>query len=206
MSNRSSNKGSAIYFTYDDLPLKVYYRIIELKDYSLLCRSGKPNDLDRRWEEIVKKVEKFNNSLWYHNHLDDLKELKWIMSEYIIVKSSLYKLLYKFDKELVQELIEKGYYISTASDEEYAQTLFDRLQNIENLITKLKMKKNEMALEQEVEEEKKTKPSFDLAMAQLSMTLGFVLPEDITLARFNEYNRMLQEKNSKKILKEEDNG
>lgn len=204
MSNRSSKKDSKNYFTYGDIPLRLYYQILESKDFSLLCRKGKPSRLEERWEEIVKAVEKFNNSLWYFNHLDDLRDLRYIMSKYLIIKASLNLLLYKPNKTVVKELAEEhDVKIDMTNSATYALSLFNALQNVENFITKLNMKKNEMNLGEE-DGEKKSKVTFDSVMANLSMNLGFVIPEDITLARFNEYNKSLQEKNRPKM--KEDNG
>lgn len=191
------------YYEYFNVPLKVYCNIVSTKNVALLLISGELNieQAHRQWEKIVKQVEEEKHSLYYYNHLEDLQFIRDHMAEYIIIKASLSKLLYKVDLNLIKELAEQDYLIDIKhGNEAYARSVYDNLQRINNNITKIEMKQNEMALGNA---DKTEAPTFDSTMAQLTMALGFCVPEDITLARANQYTALLSKKNK---TKEQQNG
>lgn len=150
----------------------------------------------RAWDNIIKLVDKASHSLWYANHVDDLTFISDKMAEYVIVKASLLKLLHEVDLNVIYDLAERGYAIDIKhGNDKYAESIYNNLSAIKNNITQITMKQNEMALEQKDGES--VPRGFDSMMAELTMAVGFSLPEDITLARATEYTRLLQRKNAK---------
>src|SRR5690348_11093015 len=169
MSNQKFKQSSEnLYYSYDNIPFRIYCSIVETKDTTLLCKSGKPNKqlATKQWEKIVKAVEKDNNSFWYDSQLEDATYLKDSITEYVLVKAMLNRLLHKYSKPLVNELRELGYVISTQNSTKYAETLYQNLRAVNNLITKITIKNNELIL-QNKQAEKSGNTSFDISMVKL---------------------------------------
>ena len=207
MSSLLSKKKSAKLFSYGNIPLRLYFDIIASGDWRLLLISGEATDkqLQRAWETIVRMNEKQCGTLWYYRHLDDLTVIKETLVEYISVTAMLNKLLYKIDWNYIKELKHLGYQLDTSSNGSFKKSLEDCLQSVKGLVTQFQIQKRKMELENK--NSKDSTPSFDSTMARLSMSLGFTLPDDITLVRFNEYNKLLRQRAVKaKPLNDDDNG
>lgn len=180
-------------YDYDTLPLRLYFRIVETKNFALIARGCVGVDVPRLWEDIVRRSERDTNSIVYLKRVEDLKALRDIIAEYIIVKASLIRLLYKPNRNIIADLHERGYSINLATSEDYAISVSNNLQTVNNLITQLEMKSHELA----VDEVDLGTANFDSAMAGVSVALGFAVPDNITLRRFNEYQKLIRRKNAK---------
>lgn len=179
-------------YAYDDLPLKVYCEIVSTKNLTLLGIGG-PVVVDarvsKRWEDIVKESERVTNSTAYLSYMFDIQSIKTLVAEYVLAKSILLRLQYRGDMKLVRELHEMGYELDLTDTKSFAKSLYVQLGVVGNLATQLKIKQNEIELGQ------KPEPiSFDSMVANLSASLGFVVPDSITLARYNEYLKLLRKK------------
>lgn len=197
MSSPLSLKRSAKLSSYEDLSLKVYFEIIKTGNCRLLLLEGDATDKQCRkaWEDIVRRNEKSQGTLWYFQHYEDLDFLKQVVGEYVLVSAMLNKLLYVIDWKAIHELQRMGYNLDTTSNKAFERTLRERLQNVKNLITQFKMKRADM--ERDNKANKDEAPTFETTMARLSVAIGFPVPENITLIRFNEFNKILRERNAK---------
>jgi hypothetical protein len=93
----------------------------------------------------------------------------------------------------LEYLRNKGYVIDTTTKESYIASLKGALRKRENLMTRINMKKKEIeriALQQKGG--KGEDRSVEQLLAALSFQIGFPIAEDVTLARFNEYSRIVR--------------
>ena len=164
----------------------MYVEIVNTGKYSLL------NGLDyaEAWEEIVKKNGEATGNKSYGQFLDlSIKRLKYL-NEYVIVRALLVKLTIREDAGDINELNKRGYKIDVA---DYKQTVENAFRKCNNLSTKIG---TTVATLNKLTGDSKANISFDTLLAELSSSLGFVVNEDITLARYNEYNKVILKKKS----------
>lgn len=172
------------YYSYEDIPLKIYLNIIETNDLNLLIKKGKLDiNAGLAWELITKENEAANGGNSYSIMFEHYKSLAELVAEYNEIRITLWALLYKVDHEKVDRMRELGFKIDCTTTETYKITLYNCIRNSKNYSTKIKMKRNEIDAEMPKSEQQKV--SFNEVMASLTRHIGFNLPDDITLARFN---------------------
>jgi hypothetical protein len=178
------------FWRYDDITLKLYFTIADSGDIMLLQKAGMPNKAKclEEWEEIIKLNAEVNNSRDYTNHLDNYKTFARLNRDYLYVKTMLLRMSISYSEDLRKELFLMGYAIDK---ENFEQSMHAADRKAENLTTKIKMKSNEL---NKVATKQVKKHSSDKALSQLSVSLGLVLPNDITLSLFNEYRQRAKEK------------
>lgn len=199
-SEKKQQDISGDYYNYDNITLKLYLEIIESKDETLLFYGkGKPDEqvCSDEWERIIQKNQRTNGKMEFDNYFNLSQSHGYLMTEYLYIKACLSKLCVVVDRELVAELDEKGYKISLENSEKYAESLQNNLRKCENLITKLNSKKKEMDRIAESRGESE-RAGFQEIMGNLEIGLGFTVPDTLTLARFNEYQKRLREKFKKR--------
>jgi len=181
------------YWAYETISLKLYLEIAGSGNIGRLHKKGKPDaECEKIWEDIVKQNQKANGSYEFDIYFFSTQDYALLLNDYIFIKAALMKLSLEVDRDLVKVLAGKGYRISLENSEEYAKTLLACLRRSENLITKTVMKHNELAEFSKARSGAKT--SFEEVMANLSFGLGFTVPDSITLARYNEYRKILKAK------------
>lgn len=172
-----------------------------------IAKTGEVNLLNdglgfEAWEEIVRRNCIANEIHEYKNYLDALKSHALLVNQYITDKAHINKLILpvfgsgKIDMSSIEYLKSKGYVIDTSSKENYVSSLKVALSKRENLMTRINMKKKEIekiALQQKANGEEK---SLEQILAALSFQLGFPVTDDITLARYNEYNKIVRHQQS----------
>lgn len=137
-----------------------------------------------------------------------------LMAEYNITKASILKLIvinlevgivfiegnkvFVRDDELIEELKSNGYKIDITDALKYAESLNNALRRCDNLISRLKMKSNEINKMMSDRDGGSEQPTFDSIMAFLYSQFPHV-PEDITLSRYNELVKILKERNKQRI-------
>jgi hypothetical protein len=102
------------------------------------------------------------------------------------------------DWEYIKLLKDKGYAVDTSTPERILETVKYQLQICEKLITKATSKRKELEMIIKCGEESKGEVSFESMIANLNYALGFNVNEDITLSRFNEYQKIITAKNKAK--------
>jgi len=163
----------------------MYVEIVNTGKYTLL------NGLDYAevWEDIIKKNGEATGNKSYGQFLDlSIKKLKYL-NEYSIVRALLVKLTIREDADDIRELNKRGYKIDVT---DYKQTIENAFRKCNNLSTKIG---TTVATLNKLTDSKDN-ISFDTLLAELSSSLGFVVNEDITLARYNEYNKVILKKKS----------
>lgn len=167
-------------------------------DLKKLLIKGKASEkeLSEQWEKIIRRNYEVNGGFDYINYCDLIEGYARILAEYNVVRSLLIQLMFVVDDNYIAELEEKGYKIDTSNTIAYAESINRAFTRSENLITRLTMKSNEIS-EMIAEQGGSKAASFEEIMAGLSLSLKFAVSEDITLARFNEYKKIINERNQK---------
>lgn len=177
--------------------------ISEKGDYTLLKIKGVATyeQLIQAWENIVKLNEKANNNFTFYNFLELNQSYLELIREHQFVKLCLLRLYLKYDQALVEELRSMGYSIEDNKDPvAFFNSLSNCLENSNNLITQIQLKQKEMQLL--TEENKGNRATFEDILAETGYQIGFALKEDITLAQFNGYRKIINKKNSGKKNRE----
>lgn len=63
-------KRAKVYRSCSELPVRVFFRILETGDVSPLCYQGKTTGLDQIWERIVQEYEALTDAQDYTQHLN----------------------------------------------------------------------------------------------------------------------------------------
>ena len=138
------------------------------------------------WEKIISANCEQSNSYDYFNYQDLVGTYCSLLEEHVLVKATLLRLHLEVDDESIQDLRSKGYNIKDSSHEDYRDSLMVAMHRSEHLISRIKMKSNELqALIGQV-------VTFEEIMAHLTVALpGVFITDDLTLARFNEYKKII---------------
>lgn len=136
------------------------------------------------------------------------------LADYNLVKASLLKLvalnlevgivighneMFIQDDDLISDLRAKGYKINTTDKNTYCESISNAMHRAEHLVTRMKMKANEIN-EMMKDSGGSQVVSFEEIIANLSFMLGFELPDNLTLARYNEYKKILKERNKRQEI------
>lgn len=193
MGQTLKNTTEKKFLSYENILLSVYYEVANTGNYSLLQTAGAYDEEACLivWEEIVKRNCAENNSAAYSRYVKELAAYRNLKRDYLVVKGMLFKLLFYYDKEYVDYLNTKGYRISKENDDKYAKSLMNAQQRAENLVSKITTAGKVL---QNYGREAAVKQSFQTTMASLTYSLKFTVPDDITLARYNEYVKMIKAK------------
>lgn len=196
-----SKNTSVTLYEYGNVPLKVYVEIASGSPLEKLIINGSPSreQLVEAWETIVTLNGKNSGNFQY----DAYKRLYigyWnIIAKHLVIRASLLKLCFVIDYETVQDVRSRGYALSLDSSEAYKDTLVLGLTKSENLITRAELRKNEIERDFPKAENNGSSLSFDKVMAELSIQIAPTLvTDDITLSRYNEYLKIIRERNKSK--------
>jgi len=193
----SLRQGSRELWQYDDIPFKLFVSITSIGGLNRLLKSGvaTEEELSDVWELIVKRNSEVSNSYRYGTYFQLMKSYLNLINEHTAVKAMLLHLYIQYDAEIIATLKKKRYIINTDNNVLYDESLEAAGRKVENLLTKINMKFNEIQEFQKLDKGGK-ESSFEELMATLTMSLGFVVADDITLARYNEYHKMLERKSA----------
>lgn len=147
-----------------------------------------------KFEQIVKTNGETNGSYQYMSYFNLVKSYSHLIAEYTIVKASVLKLAVVMDWEFIQDIRKRGYKIDLTNSETYAKSLTAALRRVSNLITKAKMKAREIEMTLQDKKGGGRPDSFEALLANLSFQVGFQIPDFITLAGYNEYCRIVKER------------
>lgn len=147
------------------------------------------------WEAIVKVNNKVSGNRDYDNYFTKLKAYGVMLYEYNMVKGYLCQLLFEVDNEAIAYLKTAGYPIRTQEGyDAYEHDVLKAFNKSNNLATRIKMKGNELNNIGSQTGQQHKVSSFDMHMANLISELGFHVPDDITLARYNEFRVILKQR------------
>jgi hypothetical protein len=189
-------------YDYDTIPLSTYIEIAKTGNLYLLLKNIEEKELppfeelSEHWEKIVETNSIKSGSLEYQNYKDDVLSIHELLSQHVYIHAHIMRLLFVVDDDSIKYLNERGYRIDTKSASAYNKSILICLNRARNLKTKLETKEKQILEEskKEVEEQQ----SIEQLLASISAALGFNIPENILLARFNEYHKIASAKNKKK--------
>jgi hypothetical protein len=175
----------------------LFLEIAETRELTLLIIEGSAmhEELVIAWEKIIAQNSSANNSLEYSSYVNHLRQLAKMLNEFTMLKSAVFVLALNADKDVIDFLKKKGHIVDTSSDQAYDKSLERLVKKHDALATQITMKQNQIQAlsEKEVTEQ----VGFDQIMASLSAQIGFTVPEDVTLARYNEYKKIIKQKAKK---------
>lgn len=180
--------------------LKLYIDIAKSGDFTKLVKSGKSGNDEclQAWESIVKRQQKESGSNQFDAFFRLSKGYLIHLNDHTVIRACLILVGINYlyiDWEYIKTLKEKGYIIDTSTPERVLETVKEGLNRCENLITKAVSKRKELDLMlKQSESGSKDGPGFEQMIANLNYALGFTVSEDLTLARYNEYQKILRAK------------
>lgn len=197
MSFLRFKKKSDLFWDYANISLKLFIEIAQTGNFNLLLRSGNASAEQclEQWEELVKRNSIEAGSHEYTHYFNLIKAYALLIAKQISVRATLLKLSVTTEWDDIVYIRSCGYNIDTTSTLSYWATLESSLRKSEDLLNKIKMKQFE--LEQIVKGRQKESgkiQGFEETIANLITSLGFSINDDITLARFNEYRKLIKKK------------
>jgi hypothetical protein len=198
MFYRTYKNSSVVFYTYDDLLLRLYFEIAKSGEFTKLVISGNASieQCLEAWELIIKKQQQITGNNQYNAFFRLNKGYLINLNDYTLIRACLILTginnLFP-DYEYIQILKEKGYPIDLSSPESIVNSVNVGLQKCEKLITKATTKRKEIELlikQSETSEE----IGFEQVIANLNYQLGFNIDDNLTLARYNEYQKIIKAK------------
>lgn len=188
------------FYNYHNIPLKLFIEVAETADYMLLTLDGKPtiDECFEQWEKIIQENSKINGSSEYRSYYDNLKHYNRLLRDFNVIKATITILYFEVDNDMVDYLASKGYKIITTGpnvNENYVKSLNEALNKSNNLITKIEIRYKAIVKANEQSKGSNQQVTFEVLMANLTMSLGFTIDDSLTLARYNEYNKIIKKKN-----------
>jgi hypothetical protein len=158
-----------------------------------MCVKGKASfdECFIAWEKILKRNGEVNNDYGYSNIFAKESAYARYYHEYLYTKTIILYLLTVIDDNYIAILASKGYKIDLKSERTYVNSLHLALRKCDNLITKMVMKQKELTNNDKTYYQP---PNLEQLIASISYELGFEVKETITLARFNEYKKIISKK------------
>jgi hypothetical protein len=170
--------------------------ITKTGNYALLAK--KPADIEdcfKAWEEILQKNSKVCGSFEYQNYFELSQGYAQFLSDYVTSKAILIKLRYVIDDEDIAWLAERGYRVNADGGySDYMKSLYIVGKQTDNLRTKIKSRFKELKDFGKTGDAPVESYSFQEVLANLNANLSFSVNEDITLAAYNEYRRIIKVK------------
>jgi hypothetical protein len=194
-SKKTSLPITAVCFSYDDIPLKLYLQIASTANYGLLLKSGAaPSDhLINVWGQIVKRNSQITGSLDYNSYVRLLKTYGGLDADYKIARSYIMMLHLVIDDGQIAWLNEHGYVIDgKATNEVFQQQLVAAQTKVGNMVNKIKNKLKELNDLRKDKADGEDSANLEEILASMSFHLGFSLDQEITLARYNQFNKILK--------------
>lgn len=175
--------------------------IAQTGNTNLLVITGGPSDkeLAEGWEKIIKRNSQVNG-LGLDNYLDNYKTYAQLLGDYEKVKLSLMQLLMVVDDDVIAYLKSKGYVIDTSTSSSYNKSIQNAMQKCKNILTKLKTRYNQIQ-QANKDNDKAPQTSIEEILANISVSIGFSVGMDVTLARFNEYKRIVKKRHEASKMK-----
>ncbi len=190
------------YFNYENILLRTYIEIANGGDFKKLLVSGEfeIEQAVKVWESIVNRndsgaASKYNKVFKAHKSYTDLYHT------YVYIKACFLKLYFQavmrfepIEDELIIFLEQEGYKIDKG---DYHNSIITGLNKSNNFVSRLTAKENELdkLTGNNGKVIKSKKPvTFEELMASITIDLGFVVSDDITLSRYNEYCKVINAK------------
>jgi hypothetical protein len=199
---------TASLYSYETIRLRTYMDIVRTGNILLLVIKGKPDPeiCYDAFETIIKKNSEANGNFSFDNTLDLKKVFGMLIADYVAIKAALTVLLFQVDDNLIEFLAEKGYRVETTiTDEEkkegktvsqkYVDSIRQAMRVSDSINTRLQSKQIEL---DDLTDKAGRPMGFEELIACVSAGIGFGISPDISLAGFNEYQRIIRQRNAPK--------
>jgi len=197
----SANKSKRItptFFSYNNITLKLFLEIAETSDYKKLLISGEASaeDCAEQYEKIVEQHNYHNGNHDHLNYLSHLKSYRDLLLKFNTVRECILYLTRAIDHDIIAWLKTQGYPIDISCQSKFEKTFAAALNKSNNINSKLKQKWNQIqnfnqALMERQQAYNGAAGGIEERLATLSFNLGFSVDENITLARYNEYVKII---------------
>lgn len=162
----------------------------------LVIGNGKANANEclQVWEEIIRLNSQSLGDYQYDSYFQLLKGYALLIAEYTIVKSSFISLAFEIEWSKITDVRKRGYKIDVTNNQTYNSSIVAGLRRVDNLITKATMKRKELEKEFGGSKRQIQPTTYQAVLANLNVSLGFCVNENLTLSAFNEYKKIVKEK------------
>lgn len=191
------------YKTCDTLPLKNFFKVMEMSDYKYLIITDDyegiecKKDLSELWETILHEYSEIEGNGKILEKFDAFKELHQLAATFDIINAMIYSLYYRYNKQYIDDLAMFGYKIEIVDNcitEKSLQTCSQMARSILNDIDEVKRTINPD------DEPKGTKNLFYKAIAWVIKGYGN-LEDNITVAKYvalkNHLNKLIKTENGR---------
>jgi len=146
------------------------------------------------WLQIIKDNAEATDNEQFTFYTKTFLKKSALAAKYLVEKASLLMIAIKVDEVIINDLRSRGYKIDTSDDKKYLNSINAGLRRVSNLTTKIGLANSQM--EDIIAMAKSVKrKSADELLAEVSAGLGFAIDDNVTLARFNEYSKIVAKKN-----------
>ena len=178
-----------IYNNIDIIPAKIYFKIIEKGNLSLLCSDGEKLsevELSNIFEKIQSEDDKLTESKGKSKELDIYTKIEALATKYKKIKYSIYYLRHLKDEELM-ELLKKDGYVFT----EDLEPSLDEIERIsESLLVKIDSIKQRLPKKKEESEGKET-PFDEVVLSYCALLgMGYTDTNILSLAQYRAIIKM----------------
>ena len=185
-------KVCGLIYTIDTIPAKLFFKIDNTGDYTLLSddNSFKKEDLQKVWESILFYYQKNIQGKARDSQLDLDKKINSLESRLLCIKRIICLLKIERDHELERYLRSVGYQLTE-------QNFFDDLKKIESLsdMIKLKIEKHNSLLEKKKDNNTSKTTFEDVLLGYLTILgLGFKEANKITLLEYLALEKQVKNK------------
>jgi len=146
------------------------------------------------WLQIIKDNAEATDNDHFTFYTKTFLKKSALAAKYLVEKSSLLMISIKIDESIINDLRLRGYKIDTSDNKKYLNSINAGLRRVSNLTTKIGLANSQMEEIITLAKQVKRK-SADEMLAEVSAELGFAVDDNVTLARFNEYAKIVAKKN-----------
>jgi hypothetical protein len=195
-----------IYNSIDTIPSKIYFRVLETLEYSLLCSDAEkvPQEkLIEIFEKIRAEDEKLIGDKSKNKELDIYCKIEFLSAKYKKVKYIVFYLRHLKDQDLIDILIKDGYKFT--DDFNASLDTIERL--CESLLVKIEIVRNRLPKRKENEENETKEIPFEEVVLSYCALLGMGFVDTNTIVQ-SQYRAIVRMGNNKieKLNKSQHNG
>jgi hypothetical protein len=189
------------YTTTDYLPVRNFYKITETGDLRWLLKDidyeRMPEltvDLSDVWDQIFNDFIALSKDKDYEFYLENLRKLAKTENKYETLKSELFTLYFRYNKEYADDLEAENITLNLTTREDYLKSLDVAARRLDQYLTKIKLLEKELKAR-----EVKSDVQFEDLVFIVERYQGFPLDIDkISIKRFVLILNRIKEENGKR--------
>jgi hypothetical protein len=189
------------YTTTDYLPVRNFYKVTETGDLRWLLKGidyeQMPDvtiDLTEVWDQIFNEFVALSKDRDYELYLDNLRKLAKTENKYETLKSELFTLYFRYNKEYADDLEAENITLNLTTREYYLKSLDVAARRLDQYLTKIKLLEKELKAR-----EVKSDVQFEDLVFMVERYQGFPLDIDkVSIKRFVLILNRIKEENGKR--------